>query len=199
MANLPLLLKPGSRRERVSWYFYDWASTAFAIVVLTVLLAPYLTTVAKAAADANGFVYPLGIQTSADSFAPFMVALSTVLQFAFLPILGAIADYSGRKKQMLALSAYGGALATMGLYFLQGTNYLLGGALFVVANLGFGASIMLYYAFLPEIATPDQRDHISSMGWATGYLGGGLLLAGNLALISQAEESRLQRRGRGAD
>ena len=115
-----------------------------------------------------------------------MVSLSVLLQVIFLPILGAIADYSHRKKQMLALFAYIGALAAMGMYFLQGTNYLLGGLLFLIANLSFGASIVFYNAFLPDIASPDQRDHVSSMGWALGYLGGGLLLAMNLVLFSQS-------------
>lgn len=71
-----------------------------------------------------------------------MVALSAFLQLITLPVLGAIADYSQRKKQMLAMFAYLGALATMGLYFLEGTNYLLGGSLLVLANLSFGASIV---------------------------------------------------------
>jgi len=74
----------------------------------------------------------------------------------------------------------------MGLYFLEGGNYLLGGILFVIANLSFGASVVIYNAFLPEIATPDERNHVSSMGWAIGYLGGGLLLALNLLLFSRA-------------
>ena len=105
----------------------------------------------------------------------------------FLPILGAIADYSHRKKQMLALFAYIGAFATMGLYFLQGTNYLLGGGLFVLANLSFGASIVSYNSFLPDIASPEDRDRVSSVGWAIGYLGGGVLLALNLYLFSKAD------------
>ncbi|MBI4317473.1 MAG: MFS transporter [Chloroflexi bacterium] len=175
-----------ARSERISWCFYDWANSAFATTVLAVFLSPYLTTVSKAAADANGFVYPLGIPVSADSFAPFAIAFSAFLQFICLPVLGAIADYSQSKKQMLALFAFLGSLATMGLYFLQGTNYLLGGGLLVLANLSFGASIIIYYAFLPEISGPDQRNSVSSYGWALGYLGGGLLLAMNLALVSQA-------------
>lgn len=175
-----------NRREQVGWYFYDWANSAFATTVVTVFLGPYLTTVTKAAADASGNVYPLGIPVNAGSFFPYLVSLSVLSQVVCLPLLGALADYSQRKKQMLALFAYLGALATLGMYFLQGTNYLLGGVLFLIANLSFGASIVLYNAFLPEIATPDQRDAVSSRGWAMGYLGGGLLLGMNLLLFSQA-------------
>lgn len=172
-----------NRREQVSWYFYDWANSAFSTTVVTVFLGPYLTEVTQAAADAEGFVHPLGIPILADSFFPYIVALSVVLQVFFLPILGAYADYSNRKRGMMGVAAYLGAFATMGLYFLQGTNYLLGGGLFLIANLSFGASIVFYNAFLPEIAGPEARDRVSSRGWALGYLGGGLLLALNLVFV----------------
>jgi UMF1 family MFS transporter len=169
-----------SRREQVGWYFYDWANSAFSTTVVTVFLGPYLTAITQAAAGPDGFVYPLGIPVAADSFFPYIVSLSVVLQVFFLPVLGAIADYTHLKKQLLAIFAYVGAFATMGMYFLQGDNYLLGGLLFLVANLSFGASIVFYNAYLPDIAAPDDRDKVSSQGWALGYLGGGLLLAVNL-------------------
>ena len=176
-----------SRREQVGWYFYDWANSAFSTTVVTVFLGPYLTTVTQNAADAAGFVHPLGVTVLADSFFPFMVSLSVLLQVFFLPVLGAIADYTRLKKQMLGFFAYMGAFATMGLYFLNGDNYLLGGSLFLLANLSFGAAMVFYNAFLPDISSPDDRDRVSSQGWAFGYLGGGLLLAANLALFLQAD------------
>ncbi|RIK53775.1 MAG: MFS transporter [Chloroflexi bacterium] len=172
-----------SRREQIGWYFYDWGNSAFSTTVVTVFLGPYLTAVTQAAADAQGYVYPLGIPVLADSFFPYVLALSVILQVFFLPILGAVADYSHRKKQMLGITAYLGALATMALYFVQGSNYWLGGLLFLLANLSFGASIVFYNAFLPDIAAPDDRDKVSSQGWALGYLGGGLLLALNLVFV----------------
>lgn len=178
---------PGyDRREQIGWYFYDWANSAFSTTVITVFLGPYITSIARAAADAKGFVYPLGIPVAAGSFFPYIVSLSVLLQVFFLPILGAIADYSHRKKQLLAVFAYIGAFATMGLYFLEGKNYLYGGVLFLIANLAFGASVVFYNAFLPDIADPDSRDRISSQGWATGYVGGGLLLAANLFLFNSS-------------
>jgi UMF1 family MFS transporter len=176
------------RREQRAWYFYDWANSAFPTTVLTVFIGPYLTTIAKAAAGSGGFVYPLGIKVAAESFFPYVVSLSVVSQVAFLPLLGAVADYSHFKKQMLAFFAYLGAFATMAMYFLQGTRYLLGGALFLVANLSFGASVVFYNAFLIDIALPEERDRVSSMGWALGYIGGGLLLALNLWLFAKAAD-----------
>ncbi|MHB8534873.1 MAG: MFS transporter [Sulfuricaulis sp.] len=174
------------RREQRAWYFYDWANSAFPTTVLTVFIGPYLTTIAKAAAGADGFIHPLGLRIAAESFYPYVVSLSVLLQVFLLPLLGAIADYSHFKKQMLGLFAYIGAFATMGMYFMQGTDYLFGGVLFLVANLGFGASVVFYNAFLIDIARPEERDRVSSMGWAMGYIGGGLLLALNLLLFAKA-------------
>jgi len=96
---------------------------------------------------------------------------------------GAIADRSSRKKQLLALFAYIGSGATIGLLFLTGTRWLLGAALFILANIAFGASVVVYNSFLPQLAKPDDRDAVSSRGWAIGYIGGGLLLALNVAWI----------------
>lgn len=175
------------RRELFGWYIYDWANSAFYTTVVTVFLGPYLTTVAKAAADAEGFIYPLGIKVAPGSYFSYVVSLSVFFQMIFLPVLGAISDYSHLKKQMMAFFAYTGSFATMGLYFLQGDRYLLGGALFLVANFSIGASIVFYNAFLNDIASPDRRDSVSSIGYAFGYVGGGSLLAANLVLFSKAE------------
>jgi UMF1 family MFS transporter len=175
------------RREQIGWYFYDWANSAFSTTVVTVFLGPYLTSVAENAADAQGMVYPLGIPVAAGAYFPYLVSLSVLLQVFFLPIMGAIADYSQAKKTLLAIFAYIGAFATVGFYFLEGDRYLLGGGLFLIANLALGASVVFYHAFLPEIASPDRRDAVSSQGWAAGYLGGGLLLLANLILYNSRE------------
>lgn len=173
--------------EQVGWYFYDWANSAFSTTVVSVFMGPYLTSVTRAAADAEGFVHPLGLSIRADAFFPFMVSLSVLLQVLILPIIGAVADYTHLKKRIMAVFAYIGAFATIGLYFVTGANYLFGGALFLVANLSFGAAMVCYNAFLPEIAGPDERDRVSSFGWAFGYLGGGLLLALNLVFYTMRD------------
>ncbi len=96
-------VRPGySRREQIGWYFYDWANSAFSVTVVTVFLGPYLTSVAQAAADANGMIYPFGIPILAASFFAYMVSLSVVLQVFFWPILGAVANYSNRKNKCWA-------------------------------------------------------------------------------------------------
>lgn len=173
----------GSRRERTGWYFYDWANSAFSTTVVTVFLGPYLGSIARNAADADGDVHPLGLTVAAGSFFPYMVSLSVFLTVFVLPVVGAIADRSPHKKRLLAVSAYVGAAATVLLLFATGERYLLGGGLFLVANIAFGASIVVYNSFLPQIAEPDRRDAVSSLGWAMGYLGGGTLLLLNVVAV----------------
>jgi len=176
-----------SEREQRSWYAYDWANSAFSATVVTVFLGPWLTSITKAAADANGYVHPFGIPIEAGSYYPYLISLSVFSQVFALPVLGALADYAQAKKQFMGFFAYIGAFATMAMFFLTGTRYLLGGALFLIANLSFGASIVFYNAFLPEIAPPEDRDAVSSKGFAWGYMGGGLLLALNMVMAFKPE------------
>jgi MFS transporter, UMF1 family len=171
-----------STGEQRGWYMYDFANSAFSTTVVTLFLGPYLTVLAKSAADAQGFVHPLGLSVDARSYWSYMVSLSVILQVIFLPVAGALADYGRNKKEILAATAYFGAAATMAMFFLEGRRYLLGGGLFLIANVSFGAAETIYNSFLPEIAPPEERDAVSSKGFGIGYLGGGLLLALNLLL-----------------
>ena len=173
------------RRERAGWYSYDWAMSAFNTTVISVFLAPYLTSVAEAAADDQGRIHPLGISIPPGSLFGYVVSLSVVLQVVVLPLTGAVADRSGRKRQLLAAFTGVGSVCTMALFFLSGDGYLLGSGLFILANIAFGAATVVYYSWLPDLAGPDERDAVSSRGWALGYLGGALLLAANLALYTQ--------------
>lgn len=175
-----------SKREQRGWCFYDWANSAYFTTVVTLFLGPYLTSVAKHAADARGFIYPLGIPVAAASLWPYMVSLSVLIQVVLLPVVGAVADYGRRKRELLGALALTGAGATVAMYLIEGGRYALGSALFLVANSAFGASIVVYNSFLPEIAPAEQRDRLSSIGWGLGYLGGGLMLAMNLLLYANA-------------
>jgi MFS transporter, UMF1 family len=176
------------RREIFGWIMYDWANSAFSTTVVAALLGPYLTALAQAAVGENGVVMnlgPLGLVTAKSLF-PYATSLSVFLQVFLLPILGAVADYSHLKKHLMALFCYIGVVATCLFFFISGDLYLLGAFLFIIANLSFGASIVLYNAYLPDICTEDRTDKVSSRGFAWGYFGGGVLLALNLALVQFA-------------
>ncbi len=180
------LSAPERSRQQRAWYFYDWGNSAFTTTVVTLFLGPYLTSIARAAADSDGRIHPFGLSIDPRSLWSYLVSLSVLTQVLCLPLVGAIADYGKRKREMLGLLAGVGSLATLGFFFVEGANYWLGGALFLLANLCFGASIVIYNSFLPEIALPEDRDAVSSRGWGLGYLGGGLLLCMNLYLYSNA-------------
>ncbi|MEW1588013.1 MFS transporter [Micromonospora vinacea] len=184
-----------TRRERRGWYIYDWANSAFQTTVITVFLGPFITTVAELAAGCelgadtcDGYVYPLGIRVAAGSYYPYLISLSVFLTVFVLPVIGAIADRSAHKKRLLGGAAFTGAGATVAMIFVTGDRYLLGGALFLIANISFGAALVVYNSFLPQLGGPDERDGISSRGWALGYLGGGLLLAFNLVAVTVFSE-----------
>ena len=178
------------RREIFGWKMYDWANSAFYTTVVGALFSPYLTRLAQSAVGENGIVLnlgPLGAVT-AKSLPTLCVSISVGAQVFLLPILGALGDYSDLKKRMMALFCYIAVIANCLMFFIQGNLYLAGGLLFIIANVCFGASNVFYNAFLPEIATEDQADKVSSRGYAYGYLGGALLLVLNLLLVLRAEQ-----------
>lgn len=185
------------RREQRAWYFYDWANSAYVTTVATVLFAPYLTAVAERAACGPGVsddnpchtdLRVLGLDVSAGSLVFYVVTLATVTSAVLLPIVGAVADRSDAKKRLLAGFAWTGSLAAGAMFLVTGSNWQLGAGLLLVANVCLGASLVVYDAILCEVATPDERDAVSSRGWALGYLAGALLLSVNLAVVTLHEQ-----------
>jgi UMF1 family MFS transporter len=177
-------------RELFGWKMYDWANSAFYTTVVGALFSPYITRLAQAAVGENGVVLdlgPLGAVT-AKSLPTLTVSISVGAQVLLLPILGALGDYSDLKKRLMALFCYIAVVANCLMFFVQGNLYLLGGVLFIIANVSFGAALVFYNAFLPDITTEDQADKVSSRGFAYGYLGGAILLALNLLLVTKAEQ-----------
>jgi len=178
-------IRKSTKKERIGWYMYDWANSAFSTTVITVFMGPFLTSIASSA-SINGYIYPFGIKIYADSLFPYVISLSVAFQFLLLPIVGAISDNSNYKKQLLIIFTLIGSLSTMSLYFLTGDNYLFGSFILLIANICFGASMVVYNSYLSQIAEIEYRDKVSSIGWGIGYLGGGLLLFFNLLLFNYA-------------
>jgi len=181
------------RREQRAWYFYDWANSAYVTTVGTVLFAPYLTAVAERAACGPGVsddnpchtdLHVVGLNVSAGSLVFYVVTVATILSAVLLPIVGAIADRSASKRRLLAGFAWAGSLAAAAMFFVAGSDWQLGAVLLLIANMCLGASLVVYDSILIEIATPDERDAVSSRGWALGYLGGAVLLSVNLVVVT---------------
>jgi len=177
-------LRPLNRaKEQRAWYFYDFANSAFATTIGGVLFGPYIKEIAEEAAVDNR-IDVLFFSIAPGSLPPFIITFSTIISAVVLPLLGAVADRTSRKKDLLAGFAWAGAAAASLLFFVTGDNWQLGAAAFLVANLCFGAAAVFNDALLPIISTEQERDRVSSRGWAMGYAGGGLLLALNFVLIT---------------
>ncbi|MGZ4493291.1 MAG: MFS transporter [Nocardioides sp.] len=181
------------RREQRAWYWYDWANSAYVTTVATVLFAPYLISVAEQAAcgyvgttdrPCHQDLSVLGLAVSPGSLVSYVVTIATLVSALVLPVVGAAADRSNRKKTVMAGFAWAGSVAGALMFFVTGSDWQLGALLLFVANICLGSSLVVYDAILCDIATPDERDRVSSRGWALGYLGGGLLLAINLATVT---------------
>lgn len=177
------------QREITGWAMYDWANSAFSATVVTVLLGPYLA--ALISKQPAGVLVVAGYPVEAEAFYPFCVSLSVILQVILLPMLGTLADHTNLKKRLLLAFAYTGAIATMLLFWVQSGFVLLGGLLFIIANLSFGAALVFYNAFLPDIAKAEEQDSVSSKGFAYGYLGGGIMLGLNLTLLKVMADTGL--------
>ncbi|MFN8076440.1 MAG: MFS transporter [Kineosporiaceae bacterium] len=183
------------RRRQRAWYWYDWANSAYFTTTTTVLLGPYLTVIAKRAAcpgqdtdlACGNDLRVLGLAVSPGSLFFYAITATTLLSALVLPVVGSLADRTRDKRRLLGLLAWVGAAAAMAMVTLGGQRWQWGVALLAVAGLAMGSSLVVYDAILCDVADPDERDRVSSRGWALGYIGGGLLLALNLGLVAGAD------------
>ena len=176
------------RKEIFGWLMYDWANSAFYTTVVSVLVGPYLTALAQADVGKGGTVLDLGFfgSVTADNLFTSTLGVSIFLQIFLLPVLGSIADYTNLKKRMMAFFCYTGVVASGLLFFVKGDSYIWGCLLLMIANICFATANVFYNAFLIDLTTEDKRDKISSYGFASGYLGGVIMLVLNFGLINFA-------------
>jgi UMF1 family MFS transporter len=173
---MSLLSKLGlGRREVRAWAMYDWANSAFWSTVITAVFPEFFSSVA-----AKGL--PPAVATA--RFATITTAALVIIA-VLSPVLGAIADHAGIRKRMLGAFLALGASATAAMTLIGEGDWKLAAGLFMVANIGVTGTIVFYDSLLPFVARPDELDRVSSSAFAVGFLGGGLLLALNLAWIVQ--------------
>ncbi|MFQ5877627.1 MAG: MFS transporter, partial [Acidobacteriota bacterium] len=153
--------RKAGRIEVLAWCLYDFADSSFTTLIVTVAYGLYFRTVVAA---------ELG--TGADLYWGICIASSMLIVAVLSPLLGAIADASGRKKTFLALCAATSIVFTGLLMAVERGDIAAGMLLFVVANIGYEAAHVFYNGFLPEIADEGELGRVSGYGWATGYLGG---------------------------
>ena len=161
------------RPELRAWAMYDWAVSSVQTTIMVAVFPVYFVNIAKVN-------LPESRATQAIATANTIVA---VVLAVLSPILGAVSDYVAAKKRMLGASMIVGAAAVAGMFFVQQGDYRLALVLFVISLIGATASTVFYDSLLPHIASDSEMDRVSSAGYAIGYIGGGVLLALNLAWI----------------
>ncbi len=167
-----MLNKALLRRDVVAWALYDWANSAFATTVMAVFFPVFFRQYWSDGVEATVTTFRLGL---ANGSASLVVALMA-------PILGAIADRGGSRKGFLTVFAVLGVAATAGLFFVPAGGWSQAMAVYVVAMVGFSGSIVFYDSLMVDVASADEYDVVSALGYAFGYLGGGVLLALNIAM-----------------
>ena len=157
------------------WAMYDWANSAFSTTVMAGFFPIFFKQYWSVGADVNQSTAMLGF---GNSIASLFVALMA-------PLLGAIADRGSLKKKFMIFFAYLGVLVTAGLYLVEKGDWMVAIFFYVMGVIGFSGSNIFYDSLLPNVADESKVDSVSSLGFAMGYLGGGLLFLLNVVMTLQ--------------
>jgi len=160
------------KRAIWGWALYDWANSAFSTTVMAVFFPILYKQYWSQGIDVNVSTFRLGMGN----------ALASLIVAAMAPILGAVADRSGRRKGLLITFTYLGVLMTACMALVPREHGFIALLIYGCGVVGFSGSIVFYDALLPQVAPPQRIDQVSSLGYALGYLGGGLLLAFNVIM-----------------
>ncbi|MBG0786276.1 MAG: MFS transporter [Anaerolineaceae bacterium] len=166
------------KRAIFAWVMYDWANSAFVTTITAAVLPVYYASVAAADLAPN-------IRTAYWSYTTTIALLIVALMG---PVMGAMADFSGSKKKFLTIFALLGIAGAALLFFIKEGDWLLASVFYIIGNVGFAGANVFYDSLLPHVADEEERDEVSSRGYAFGYFGGGILLAINLAMIMLAKD-----------
>jgi len=161
------------------WAFFDWANSAFALVITAAIFPGYFTAVTEDILHIGGF------DISNSAMYAFATSASYFIITLFSPLLSGIADYGGKRKFFLRFFTTLGSLSCLSLFFFEGMGQLGIGILgYMLSMIGFAGGLVFYNSYLPDIATEDQYDRISAKGFAYGYIGSMILLIFNLLVIT---------------
>lgn len=174
-ATLPTNPSDKEYRRRIrAWAMYDWANSAFATTILAAVLPAYFSSVAGA---------NLPSAATATQYWSVTLSLSVFIVALLSPILGTVSDIMRGKKKFLSIFVTIGVIGTGLLVLVDSGDWLMAAIFFLIGRVGFGAANVFYDALLPHVAREEDQDRVSTMGYALGYLGGGILLAINVVMI----------------
>jgi UMF1 family MFS transporter len=165
---------PDYERVVCAWAMYDWANSAFAVIILTAVFPVYYRALVINAG---------GSPEAATAYWAYTTSISLLVVAFIGPALGALVDVIGFKKRFLAAALALGVVGSVGLAFLGQNTFVLASFIFAVANFGFAGGNIFYESLLPQVARADDLDRVSALGYALGYLGGGVLLVANAILL----------------
>jgi UMF1 family MFS transporter len=166
-----------NKKTIIAWSMYDWANSAFATTIMAGFFPVFFKQFWSVGVDTTVSTARLGL---ANSIAGITVALSA-------PILGAIADKGASKKKFLLFFAYMGVVMTAALYMVSKGNWPMAIMLYVFATIGFSGGNIFYDALITGVASKNNIDFVSALGFSLGYLGGGLLFAINVWMTLSPE------------
>ncbi len=165
------------KKKVVSWAFYDWANSAFATTVIAGFFPVFFKQYWSTDTDAVSSTFRLGAANS----------LASLIIVALAPVLGAIADRGGAKKKFLLFFTVMGIIMTGSLYFVAKGDWTFAVLLYVLGLIGFSGGNIFYDSLLINVSNPRKVDFVSALGFAMGYLGGGILFALNVAMTLRPE------------
>jgi UMF1 family MFS transporter len=180
------MIKKNDPKTIRAWAFYDWANSAYPLVITTAIFPIYYQTVTSTKLEDGSLdenVRFFGFELINTELYSYVFSFSFLLVSLISPILSGVADYSGRKKRFMQYFCYLGAVGCALLFFFTPEHLELSMLFVLMASVGFWGSLVFYNAFLPEIADSKLHDKVSAQGFAYGYLGSSLLLIANLILI----------------
>ena len=157
------------------WAMYDWANSAYATTVMAGFFPLFFKAFYSAEADVTVSTAQLGVANAVSSIVVVLIA----------PLLGAIADAGGIRKRFLLLFAFLGILMSASLALVGKGEWELAAMVYVLGNIGFMGSNIFYDSFLPSVTSEEKFDKVSGLGYALGYLGGGILFALNVAMVEE--------------
>lgn len=182
------MLKKGDKKLINAWAFYDWANSAYSLVIATAVFPIYYSSLTESFASVEGKINFLGTLWNPTTLYDYTLAFSFLMVAFMSPILSGIADYTGKKLKFLRVFCFIGSLSVMSLFFFEGEKTLwIGLVATVFASIGFWGSIVFYNAFLPEVAEPKDQDRVSAKGFIFGYTGSVILLLFSLFMINKPE------------
>ncbi|PRD47023.1 MFS transporter [Sphingobacterium haloxyli] len=164
------VIEKNDKRLIRSWSMFDWANSAYNLVITSTIFPAYYTAITQTAENGD-IVHFFGFKVINTALTNFALAFSYLFMAFLLPFLSSYADVQGRKKTMMMFFTYFGAIACMGLFFFRLETLELGVILFGLAAMGYIGGVLFNNSYLPEIATIDKQDSVSAQGFAYGYVG----------------------------